>query len=195
MSADQFTASIESQILDSIEVKNAIIQNSTLVELIGSLATDCINSIKDSGKLILFGNGGSAADAQHIAAEFVSRFGFDRPALPAIALTVDTSALTAIGNDYGFEKLFERQVQALCSPKDIVIGITTSGRSPNVIEGLRAAKKIGAKTYALTGVDGLTEVGLAKSLRIPSRSTARIQESHILIGHVFCGLVEGELFG
>lgn len=150
--------------------------------------------ITGGGKIFLFGNGGSAADAQHIAAEFVCRFSRDREPLPAIALTTDTSALTAIANDYGFEQVFARQVQALCQPQDVVIAISTSGRSANVLAGIRTAQAKGARTIGLTGGDGGSMVGAVDiPIVIPSDVTARIQECHITIGHLICEIAESLL--
>jgi D-sedoheptulose 7-phosphate isomerase len=148
------------------------------------------SAFKTNGKVIFFGNGGSAADAQHIAAEFISRLSKDRVSLPAIALTVDTSALTAIGNDYGYDQVFSRQITSLCSERDVVIGISTSGHSQNVIKGLLAAKEIGAKTIGFTGVSGMSQVKLDFCLSVPSNITARIQEIHIMLGHLICGQAE-----
>lgn len=149
-------------------------------------------SIHDGGRLFLFGNGGSAADSQHIAAEFVSRLKTDRKPLPAIALTTDTSALTAIGNDYGFEYVFERQVQALVNAKDVVIGITTSGTSRNVIRGLDTANDLGAKTVLMTGNKTFTTAKYDCILNVHSDVVATIQEIHIQFGHVICGMAEIE---
>ncbi|MGC8495151.1 MAG: D-sedoheptulose 7-phosphate isomerase [Syntrophobacteraceae bacterium] len=160
------------------------------------LAQCSIEVFRGGGKLLFFGNGGSAADAQHLATEFVVRFRKDRKALPAIALTTDTSALTAIGNDFGFDCLFERQVEALCTAKDLVIGISTSGKSENVARGLIAAKNLGAATAALLGGDGGRIKDLVDhALIVPSKVTARIQEVHILIGHILCDYIEERLFG
>ncbi len=151
-------------------------------------------AIKEGNKLLLFGNGGSAADAQHIAAEIVGRFKKERKALPAIALTTDTSVLTAVGNDYGFETIFERQIEALCMPGDVVIGITTSGNSENVIRGLSKAHALGATTVAFTGRKGGKVVDVAHySFIVPSYDTARIQECHITLGHVLCELIDNLL--
>lgn len=150
--------------------------------------------LRAGGKILLFGNGGSAADAQHIAAEFVGRFVLDRQALPAIALTTDTSILTAIGNDYGFERVFARQVEALGRANDVAIGISTSGNSSNVLAGLKQAAKQKLKTIGLAGNDG---GALSKCVDIPivvsSANTARVQECHITIGHILCELAEAEL--
>lgn len=153
-----------------------------------------VASVEAGGKLIFFGNGGSAADAQHLATELSVRYIANRKAIPALALTTDSSALTAIGNDLGFDLLFARQVEALCRKEDMVIGITTSGRSPNVIEGLRVAKDIGAVAAALSGKDGGDLPGLADPLLIvPSNTTARIQEMHITLGQMLCGALEKKL--
>jgi D-sedoheptulose 7-phosphate isomerase len=147
------------------------------------------------GKLLLCGNGGSAADSQHLAAEFVNRFKLERPPLPAIALTTDTSALTAIGNDYGFDQVFLKQVQALANPGDILIGISTSGTSPNVIAALKEARRKGVTTVGMAGESGGEMVPLCDHLiLVPSAETALIQEVHIAAGHVLCHLVDHFLF-
>jgi len=146
-------------------------------------------------KLLLLGNGGSAADAQHIAAEFVNRFVIDRPPLPAIALTTDTSILTSVANDSAFQEIFARQIKALGKEGDVVIGLSTSGNSPNVIRALEVAKEMGIKTVALTGNDGGMLARLADiPLVVSSSSTPRIQETHILVGHILCEMVEHQLF-
>ena len=148
-------------------------------------------SLGTGGKLLFFGNGGSGADAQHLATELTVRYRTNRPALAAIALTTDTSTLTAIGNDFGFDDLFGRQAEALCRPEDVAIGLSTSGNSENVIRGLKMARSRGAFTAAFTGGDGGRIVGHADSaIVIPSSNTARIQEMHILLGHALCGLLE-----
>jgi D-sedoheptulose 7-phosphate isomerase len=153
-------------------------------------------SLRDGGKLLLFGNGGSAADAQHIAAEFVCRFARDRDPLPAIALTTDTSILTAVSNDYGFEHVFARQIYALGRAADVALGISTSGRSPNVIKGIEAARARGLKTIALTGKDGGPLERLADiAMVVPSSNTALIQECHIVFGHILCETAETLLLG
>jgi len=154
----------------------------------------CVECIQAGGKIVLFGNGGSASDAQHIAAEFTVRYVDSRPAIAAIALSTDTSALTAIGNDFGFERLFARQVEALCKPGDVVIGISTSGRSQNVIDGLRQALDMGCIAAGFGGKDGGPMAEVADPmLIIPSETTARIQEMHILLGQALCGAVEKRL--
>jgi len=159
-----------------------------------SVLYECVKTIKEGNKLLFFGNGGSASDAQHISTELTVRFTKDRKALSAIALTTDTSALTAIGNDFGFENLFSRQVEALCKRGDIVFGISTSGNSENIIRAFEVAKEIGATSVALGGGNGGRMKELADHIIvIPSETTARIQEMHILIGHILCGAIEREL--
>jgi D-sedoheptulose 7-phosphate isomerase len=165
--------------------------------LIARVSEILLDALKSGNKLLLFGNGGSAADAQHIAAEFVGRFAFDRPALPALALSVNTSCVTSIGNDYGFEQVFSRQLEALARPGDVAIGFSTSGNSPNVLNGISTAKKIGLYTIAFTGTPGgklKQAADLDHCLCAPSGETPRIQECHILIGHIVSELVEQELF-
>lgn len=155
----------------------------------------CIESLKSGGKVLLAGNGGSAADAQHIAGEFVSRFAFDRPGLPAIALTTDTSIITAIGNDYGYEKLFARQIQAHGKAGDVFIGYTTSGTSPNILLAFQEAKAKGMVTVGLVGNRGGKIQEMCDILlEVPSADTPRIQEGHAVLGHILCGLVEKDMF-
>jgi len=159
-----------------------------------ALVDVCAHSLKTGGKLMFFGNGGSAADAQHLATELTVRYVTDRPAIAAIALTTDTSALTAIGNDLGFEHLFARQIEALGTPGDVAIGITTSGTSANITTALTQAKARGLVAAALSGNTGGDLVGLAEPLLIvPSATTARIQEMHILLGQMLCGALETAL--
>ena len=154
-----------------------------------------VEVVRSGGKIFLFGNGGSAADAQHIAAEFVNKFMMKRDALPAIALTTDTSVLTSVANDTDFSQVFSRQIEALGQEGDLAWGITTSRRSSNVVQGLIRAKQLGLKTLVLTGSDGGEVLKVADlSLLVPSRSTPRVQEVHIMIGHIICELVEEELF-
>ena len=155
-----------------------------------------INTLNNDGKVIWMGNGGSAADSQHLAAEFVGRFVEERRGLPSIALTTDTSILTAVGNDYGFDDIFRRQIEALCKSNDTVIGISTSGNSRNVLKATEFANTLGAKTVALTGDSGgeiKQKVDICIS--VPSNITARIQEAHILIGHIICSEAEGKWLG
>jgi D-sedoheptulose 7-phosphate isomerase len=190
-----FAARVDKSIEASISAKQALLRDRQVVSTIARVCEFLVAALKAGNKVLLFGNGGSAADAQHIAAEFVGRFAFDRPALPALALTVDTSALTAIGNDYGFDLIFTRQIEALARPGDVAIGISTSGNSPNVLSGLVAAKKIGLITVALTGESGGKLRSLADHcICIPSQATPRIQECHHLIGHILSEIVEQELF-
>jgi D-sedoheptulose 7-phosphate isomerase len=164
-------------------------------KVIEEIATLFLVTLKNKGKLIFMGNGGSAADAQHLAAEFVGRFRKERIALPALSLTTDTSILTAIGNDFGFEKGFVRQVEALANPVDLIVGISTSGNSLNVIKALEKAKKIGVKTVCFLGKDGGALRSIADvSLIIPSFDTPRVQEMHILAGHIICEIVEEKFF-
>jgi D-sedoheptulose 7-phosphate isomerase len=183
------------EILESKEVIDAILADEKLISRIENIALECIQCIKRGGKILLAGNGGSAADAQHIAAEFVSRFAFDRPGLPAIALTTDTSILTAIGNDYGYENLFSRQIQAIGRKGDVFIGYSTSGKSPNIIKALNEARNTGLITVGFTGSNIGEMSNLSDHLlEIPSKSTPKIQEGHLIVGHLICGLVENSIF-
>jgi D-sedoheptulose 7-phosphate isomerase len=179
----------------SIATKQELMHSSIVVSLVANVSEVLIKALREGNKALLFGNGGSAADAQHIAAEFVGRFAFDRPALPALALSVNTSCVTAIGNDYGFDRVFSRQIEAIALPGDVAIGITTSGNSPNVLKAMTAARKIRVHTVGLTGRNG----GKLKKcvdycICVPSDETPRIQECHILVGHIISELVEHELF-
>ncbi|WP_086253868.1 D-sedoheptulose 7-phosphate isomerase [Campylobacter sp. P091] len=187
---------IKSHFEDSIQVKNQILQDKVLIELIQKVALITTNAYKNGFKTMLAGNGGSAADAQHIAGEFVSRFYFDRPGIPSIALTTDTSILTAICNDYGYDRLFARQVQAQGIKGDIFIGISTSGNSTNIIEALKVCKEKEIISIGLTGQSGGKMADLCDyCIKVPSNCTPRIQESHIVIGHIICAIVEEEIFG
>lgn len=173
----------------------AIQADKQLLAQVEQTATLIVDTLNAGGKVLLAGNGGSAADAQHIAAEFVSRFHYDRPGLAAIALTTDTSILTAIGNDYGYERLFARQVQALGRKGDVFIGISTSGNSGNVLEALQVARSMGLTTVGFAGQTGGKMVESCDLLlRMPSKETPKIQEGHIAIGHIICGLVEATIF-
>jgi D-sedoheptulose 7-phosphate isomerase len=166
------------------------------ISQISKIADVITDAYRKGHKVIWFGNGGSAADAQHLACELVSKFYFERKALASIALTTNTSELTAIANDFSFNQVFARQVEALANSGDVVIGISTSGKSPNVIEGLRTAKRLGAITIALTGAScEKIRDDADYLLSVPSEITPHIQESHIMIGHILCYLVEKELFG
>lgn len=184
---------IKDIIEESIKVKKGVIKSQ--LSAIRKAAGIIISALRAGGKVILFGNGGSAADCQHIAAELVGRFLKERKGLPAIALTTNTSILTAIGNDYSYSKIFARQLDALANRKDVAIGISTSGKAANVIEAIELANKKGITTIALTGGDGGELAKIAKiSIIVPSKFTPRIQEAHVTIGHIICQLVEDELF-
>jgi D-sedoheptulose 7-phosphate isomerase len=178
---------------DSIYIETQILQRQ--IDVIMKAAQVIINAYNSQGKLLIFGNGGSAADAQHIAAEFVGRFQKERKALPAIALTTNTSVLTALSNDYGYETVFTRQVESLARPHDVAIGISTSGRAKNVLLAIKKAKEMGLKTICFTGGSAgeLANAG-GLCISVPSSITARIQEAHIMVGHIICQLVEDELF-
>jgi D-sedoheptulose 7-phosphate isomerase len=180
----------------SCETLDRAAGDARLLSAIHAIADSLTRSFRDGGKLMIAGNGGSAADAQHIAGEFLSRLNFDRNPLPAIALTVDSSVLTAIGNDYGFDRTFERQVIGLGRPGDVFVAISTSGRSPNILAALRAARKIGITTVGFTG-DGEREMlsYCDHCLAAPAAETPLIQQIHIVAAHAICGLVERNLFG
>jgi D-sedoheptulose 7-phosphate isomerase len=178
-------------LVKSLSLHQALLEDQKLIETVGTVAEEMIGALTRGHKLFFFGNGGSAADAQHLAAELVGRYERERRALPAVALTVDTSALTAIGNDYSFEKIFSRQLEALGSRGDVAVGISTSGKSPNVIHAIRSAKKMGLLTVGLTGAGGGALAGLADHcICVPSDQTARVQEAHILVGHILCELID-----
>lgn len=186
---------IKSQISESIAAKQAILDNPALVEAINAAARKCVEAYRAGKKTMFAGNGGSAADAQHLAGEFVSKFYFDRPGLPSIALTTDTSIITAIGNDYGFNRLFARQVQAQGCEGDVFIGISTSGNSANIVEALEECRRKGIFTIALTGAKPCKMDEFDLVIKVPSESTPRIQECQTMIGHIICFLVEREIFG
>lgn len=158
---------------------------------IKNVAELCVLTLKNNGKIILFGNGGSAADAQHIAAELTGRYKTERRGLPAIAITTDTSAITAIGNDYGYERVFDRQIESLANKGDVLIGISTSGNSENVINGFKIGKEIGCSCIGLSGRNGGKMNNICDmNIVVPSDNTPRIQESHILIGHIICEFID-----
>ncbi|MCX5667586.1 MAG: D-sedoheptulose 7-phosphate isomerase [Candidatus Omnitrophica bacterium] len=185
--------SIENYIKDSIAAKEELLKSQ--VVNIESAAKAIIESLKAGKKLLVFGNGGSASDSQHIAAELVGRFKMERKALPAIALTANTSVLTAIANDYGYDAVFSRQIEALGVQGDVALGLSTSGNSKNVIKALRCARSIGMKTIALLGGDGGSMKKEADiSIIVASGDTPRVQESHIMIAHIICALVEDGMF-
>ncbi|MBG6219138.1 D-sedoheptulose 7-phosphate isomerase [Janthinobacterium sp. CG_23.4] len=186
---------IQKQIEESQRVMTAMLADQRLQDATLAAAQACITSLQNGGRILLAGNGGSAADAQHIAGEFVSRFMFDRPGLPAIALTTDTSILTAIGNDYGYEKLFARQVQAHGNKGDVFIGYSTSGKSPNILLAFQEARARGLICIGLTGNRGGPMRELCDHLlEVPSPDTPKVQEGHLVLGHTICGLVENAIF-
>ncbi len=177
---------------ESANIQKALAKSNVII--IAEIAECIVTSYKAGGKVILFGNGGSAADAQHLACELVGKFELKRQPFPAIALSSNISILTALANDYGYEAVFSRQLEALVNERDVVIGISTSGNSPNVVNALELARRKGAQTVALAGNNGGEIAGVADLvLTVPSSSTPRIQESHITIGHIICELVEKEL--
>lgn len=187
---------LREHIENSISVKQHILQDELLLAQVFEICQLCVSTFQSGGKVILAGNGGSAADAQHIAAEFVSRFRFDRPGLPSLSLSTDTSMLTAIGNDYGYDRLFARQLEANGRAGDLFVGISTSGTSKNVVEAMKICSSLGIKTVAFTGYSGGELKGLSDyCLCVPSQETALIQEAHIMVGHMICGFVEDSLFG
>jgi D-sedoheptulose 7-phosphate isomerase len=190
-----FEDCVRTSIRASIATKHDLLSSPEAVSNIARISEIMVDAFHRGNKVLLFGNGGSAADAQHIAAEFVGRFAFDRPPLPALALSVNSSSVTAIGNDYGFDLVFSRQIEALGCPGDVAVGISTSGTSVNVLNAVITAKRIGMHSVALTGCGG----GKLKKLvdhciSVPSSETPRIQECHILIGHIISELVERAIF-
>lgn len=186
---------VKKEIESSVETKKRLVESDGFLKTLAQITDEIIACYKRGNKTILAGNGGSAADAQHIAAEFVSRFYFDRPGLPSIALGSDPSIVTAIGNDYGYENLFARQVEAQGKPGDIFIGISTSGKSPNVLKAIDKAKQMGLKTVALTSEKGKEMADVCDfAIMVPSSITPKIQECHIAIGHAICAGVEEALF-
>lgn len=187
---------VEQQISEAQNIMSLMLADEELLEIVEKVALVCTTALKNGRKILLAGNGGSAADSQHIAGEFVSRFAFDRPGLPAVALTTDTSIITAIGNDYGYEKLFARQIQALGNSGDIFIAYSTSGRSPNIMLALEEAKSRGIICVGMTGNrKGGMEQLCDYTLEVPSSDTPKIQEGHLVLGHIICGLVENLIFG
>lgn len=187
---------IKEQIKNSYQTKQKLLEDKLIIETIKQVAEITIQAYNNGNKTLIAGNGGSAADAQHMAGEFVSRFYFDRPGLASIALTTDTSILTAIGNDYGYERVFARQIQAQGNRGDIFFGISTSGNSPNIIEAIEECKEKGIVTVGLVGekVCKMDEI-CDYIIKVPSSETPRIQESHLLIEHMICALVEEAIFG
>jgi len=179
----------------SIDVKRAILKDHALLYRIVEAARLCVEALQRGNKVMIAGNGGSAADAQHISAELVGRYNYHRPGMPAIALTTDTSAITSISNDYGFECVFERQLQALAGSGDVFIGISTSGNSQNIRLALKSASAMELKTIGLTGGDGGSMREECEiCINVPSNRTPEIQESHIMIGHILCAMIEESMF-
>ena len=192
---NDFEQKITDLIEASIAAKQSLLRNAELLSTVAQVSRTLLRAFKGGNKALLFGNGGSAADAQHIAAEFVGRFAFERPALPALALSVNSSCVTAVGNDYGFDRVFSRQLEALGRTGDVAIGISTSGSSPNVLSALSTARKMKLRTVALTGHSGGNlRNSVDYCICVPAKETPRIQECHILIGHIISELVEREMF-
>jgi D-sedoheptulose 7-phosphate isomerase len=192
---DLLIQAVQRQLRDTADNLSAMAGDQGLLATIADTARACVEALRRGNKILFAGNGGSAADAQHLAGELVSRFAYDRPGLAAFALTTDTSVLTAIGNDYGYERLFSRQVEAVGSPGDVLFGISTSGRSPNVLAALDVARKKGLATVGMTGRGGgQMPERCDYLLRVPSDATPRIQEGHIAMGHAICQIIEAQMF-
>ena len=190
-----FLENIRPQITESIDVKQAMLADETLLERISAVASLIVKAYKSGHKTLWAGNGGSAADAQHMAGELVNKFSFDRPGLAALSLSTDTSIITAIGNDYGFDRLFARQVEAQGCAGDVFIGISTSGKSPNLVNALKACRDKGITAVAIVGANPCPMDDYDYVIHAPSTETPRIQECQTLIGHILCYIVEQELFG
>ncbi len=185
---------IRADIQASMAVKQVLLSDDALLEQLAQLAEACLAALRAGGKVIFAGNGGSFADAQHLSAEFTSRFMFDRAPLASLALGTNNSAISAIGNDYGYELVFARELQGIARPGDIFVPISTSGNSGNILAAVKMANELGIRTVAWTGATGGQLKALCECLCMPSQETARIQECHILIGHILCGLVETAYF-
>ena len=185
---------IEADLLASLSVHQALAADKTVQNRLAELAEWCLDALRAGGKVLLAGNGGSFADAQHLAAEFVSRLQFDRSPLPAIALATNSSSMSAIGNDYGYDQVFARELQALAGPKDVFVAISTSGNSPNILAAVEVALAGKVRTMGFTGQSGGKLAQLCPCLHVPSTRTERIQEGHILLGHILCGVVENIYF-
>jgi D-sedoheptulose 7-phosphate isomerase len=193
--SDALREFIAGEIGKTRDLMTRLADDPAIAAALAEIARACLAALRAGKKLLLAGNGGSAADAQHLAAEFVSRFAYDRPGLPAFALTTDTSVLTAVGNDYGYERVFARQVEAVAQAGDVFFGLSTSGRSPNVLAALSTARARRLVTVGFTGAAGAEMAPLCDFLlRIPSGETPKIQEGHITLGHILCALVEREMF-
>lgn len=185
---------IKNNIQASVELKQKILDDQRLLDVIYQVSLECVAAIQKGNKVLFIGNGGSAGDAQHLAAELVGRYKLDRKGLPAIALTTDTSMLTAIANDYGYEQVFARQVEANGNAGDVIFGITTSGNSANVLRALEKAREMQIITVGLAGASGKIQALCNHCINVPSTDTARIQECHIMIGQIICGFIETTLF-
>lgn len=193
--SDDTSADVAQYLRASIAVKHAMLSDEALLWRIGETAGEIADALVKGNKLLLAGNGGSAADAQHIASEFVGQFSGDRPGIAALALTTDTSALTSVANDYGFEQVYSRQVAALGRAGDVLLAISTSGNSANIVAAVDAARATGILTVGLTGASGgRMRQRCDLCLQVPSDDTPRIQEAHILVGHILCALVERRLY-
>jgi D-sedoheptulose 7-phosphate isomerase len=194
--ASDISQLVAERLRESIEVKQAILKDNCVMEMIQAIAEVCVQTLRSGGKLIFFGNGGSAADAQHLVAELVGRYLVERQALAAVALTTNTSCLTAIGNDYSYDEVFSRQIEAIGRKGDIAVGISTSGNSQNVIRAIRTAKERSLVTVGMTGGDGGKLRGeVDYCLCVPSSQTPRVQEAHILLGHIVCEIIEENFAG
>jgi D-sedoheptulose 7-phosphate isomerase len=192
---DLLKQTIRNEIRETAGNLTAMSTDEALLGHLAAVASVCVAALRNGNKILFAGNGGSAADSQHLAGEIVSRFRYDRPALPAFALTTDTSILTAIGNDYGYERLFARQLEGVSNAGDVFFAISTSGRSSNILQAVRTARERGLTTVGLTGRSGGDLAGLCDHcLHVPSDFTPRIQEGHIVMGHIICHLIEAELF-
>jgi len=192
---DLLIQAVQRQLRDTAGNLGVMANDQDLLAAVADTARACVDALRRGNKILFAGNGGSAADAQHLAGELVSRFAYDRPGLAAFALTTDTSVLTAIGNDYGYERLFARQVEAVGSAGDVLFGISTSGRSPNVLAALDVARTKGLVTVGMTGrIGGQMPERCDHLLRVPSDNTPRIQEGHIAMGHAICQIIEAQMF-
>ncbi len=187
-------AEIRAQIVASIAVKQAVLGDENLIIQIETLVANCVQCLRSGGKIIFAGNGGSFADAQHLSAEFISRFMFDRAPLASIVLGANNSAISAIGNDYGYEQVFARELTGISKKGDVFMPISTSGNSPNILAAVKQAKQLGLVTVALTGAGSGKLASICECLSVPSNETARVQECHIMVGHIICNLVETAIF-
>ena len=185
---------IQVDLQSAVAMHQALLSNTALHVELAELADWCLDALRTGGKILLAGNGGSFADAQHLAAEFVSRLQFDRAPLPSIALATNSSSMSAIGNDYGYDQVFARELRALAGPRDVFIPISTSGNSPNILAAAEVARELPVRMKGFTGESGGRVAGMCPCLRVPSTRTERIQEGHILLGHVLCALVENAYF-